>query len=239
MNRIEVEPDGPPLPPPVRRRRRRRRVTLVVLVVGLLLAALVVGLVRTIPTVGELAPPSGTASDPPSPSSPPSEGAVEPPDPERFEGTDAVFARLLLEVETSEQVMIGVQRDLEEVFADPDPATSLEMVREVAERAEDDLLDVRRRLEETLDDPGPEAVRGAYLQHLDAWRRYLGAVAEDPALIADETASAPYDVEINATADEFARTLERDLPASAPKAIRDFAEAILDRGFRSSGGAEV
>ena len=240
MAAFRSDADGPPTPPPVRRRRRRRLLAGLVGVVATI--AVVVGALtmigdfdaggRDLPTItaeGDAGAPEG------------SDAPVAPPELAQLEGVDATFARLLIQVDTSERVMVGFQGELEAVLAAPggDPAGLLDELRRVAGDAHDELLDIRPALQDRRQDPRVEAVRSSYLRHLEAWAEYLAAVEEDPGVLADEARTAPYDVAINATADEFARALEEQLPDSAARPLVEFAEGILDRGFRSTGGSEV
>ena len=239
MTSIEVTREGPPPPPHERRRRRRRRRLLALLTVGFVLAAVVAALALSDPGGGDTPDTTGTSGER-EPSGAP-EPSLDRPDVAQLAGIDAIFARLLIEVDASERVMMGFQRELAESLAAPsDGATPLlEEIRTTAEDRRDELLEVRAGLGEPLEDPRAEAVRTRYLRHLDAWSSYLRALVRDPALLTDEAASAPYDVEINATAADFARELEDQLPASTARSVRAFAEAILERGFRSQGTAEV
>ena len=235
MKSSDVDVDGPPPPPHVRRRRRQRSVLGVVGVI--LLGAAVVAVV-----LARVDPPPPTARDAVGAQEGSDGDAPTSLDLDQLHGIDAVFGRLLLDVDDSERVMVGFQRDVEELVTRPEGDTSalLEEIAATAEDAHDELLEVRMRLEAPREDPRADAVRVSYLQHLDAWAEYLRALGQDPGLLADQARSAPHDVAINATADDFARQLEEQLPDTVADSVRAFADTILDRGFRQgSGVAEV
>jgi hypothetical protein len=254
---IEVEDvDGPPVPPPVRRRRRRRRALLigaivvaVVVVIGVPLA-LVAGLL-----VGDQDEPSATAGDTPhddlddggnrgegqeggGEGGDAAEDELGPLDIDALDGADAVYGRLLVDIDASEQVMVGFQEELATAFTTP-PDARVEALQETAVASRDDLGEARDRLDEELEVTGAEEVRERYLAHLDSWADYMDAVAEDPSILGGEGAGTGFTVVINATADAFARALEDELPGSADASVKAYAENLLDRGFRPSGDAQV
>jgi hypothetical protein len=164
---------------------------------------------------------------------------LDQPDVGAFDGLDASFAQLLVDIDASEMTMIAFQADLGGIFQGASGERALAAARTVAERRRDELLEVRGRLEEQADDADVEAVRDVYVEHLDSWERFMGAVEEDPTVLAQDGRDAIYTLDINATADAFARALEDRLPGSVDAEVRAFADAILDRGFRSAGEAEV
>lgn len=254
---VEVEdPDGPPLPPPVRRRRRRRRV-----LVGIA-AALVVGVPVGLAVAGVLPgedPPSATGTEdaredgsaPEDDEGPdqgdgardPAESGEQPEqlDVDALEGADAVYGQLLLDIEAAEQVMVGFQEEVAAVFADPaeSPEQLIEVLREIGATRHEALLAARAPLERDLPEEGADSIRSLYLAHLDSWVEYMDAVAEDPSVLGGEGTGAGFTVVINATADAFARALDEELPADIDEEVRDYADALLDRGFRGLADAQV
>lgn len=166
---------------------------------------------------------------------------IDPPDLDALAGSDAVYGRLLIDIDASEQVMITFQDEVATVFSVPadSPDELMGALQEIGAAARDDLLDVRERLDDELDVDGAEEVRDRYAAHLDAWADYMNAVSADPSVLSGEGAGAGFNVVINSTADAFARALEERLPDDADSSVRDFAEDLLDRGFRGSGDSQV
>jgi hypothetical protein len=247
-------PDGPP-PPPWERERRTRRKWIVALAVVVVLA---------IPVGLALASALGDGTDArdeqaegtrPSPDGPGTdegvdrgEGAeadrpLDAPDLDLLEGPDAVFAQLLIDIDASEQAMLGFQRELSEVFRGQtfeDVTELLGALSEAGGDGADQLEAARGALEEPVADVRAESVREIYLEHLDSWVRYMRAVEADPTIIAsDQDGTARYTLSINATADAFARALEDQLPEDADPEVQRMAEQLLDRGFRPQGDADV
>ncbi len=174
-----------------------------------------------------------TERDDPGP--PPADEELEPPDPSAFDGVDAVFARLLVDIDASERAMIAFQDGLQEAFEELGLEDASELVARVETLAGDGvarLADVRERLEDPLDDAGAEAVRVEYVDHLDAWMRYMEAVEDQPTLLDPDVDSSRYLLAINTSAEAFARTLEDALPDDIDDEVAAFADGILDRGFR-------
>lgn len=262
---IEVEDaDGPPVPPPVRRRRRRRRAWLigaVVAVVGVPLGFVVAtsfGDQDAPPEMARDAPedeadeggsdvPSGDTDDAPSGDSDGGDadgeelGRLDPLDLEALDGTDAVYGQLLVDIDASEQVMVGFQDELSTASSMPFESLDARVtaLQEIAVASRDDLLVVRDRLDDVLEVDGAEEVRERYLAHLESWADFMGAVAEDPGVLGGEGAGAGFTVVINATGDAFARALEDELPETADASVRAYADDLLDRGFRGSVDAQV
>jgi hypothetical protein len=174
---------------------------------------------------------SGGAVDP--------ETELEAPDVAALDGLDATFAQLLVDIDASEMTMIGFQSDLGGVFASADGERALAAARVVAEQRREELLEVRSRLEASSDEDDVEAVRDVYVEHLDSWERFMGAVEDDPTVLAMDGRDAIYTLDINATADAFSRELQSRLPAEVDDEVRAYADAILDRGFRSAADADV
>jgi hypothetical protein len=251
----------------VRERQRRRRTVAAVVVALLLLAVPVTLAVVSSVTqddapaddpvasdgddaatddgadAGEDAGPDGNDPDPdvaPAPQPMPEPPApVVPPDLDVLAGVDAIYGQLLLDIDASENVMLGFQDDLIGIFGGSNGARAADEAVVVAARRRDELLAVRDRLDVPLADGSAEEVRVVYIEHLDSWARYMDAVAEDPAVLAPEGPGASYSLDINTTADAFARELEDALPADIDPLVRDYADAILDRGFRGFGSSDV
>jgi hypothetical protein len=247
---VEVERDGPPPPPHVRARRQRRRTLLIVLavlvVVGTPVALAITSAVTGQDTPaatddGDSGPDADDGGDADPDLEPGPEATLDPPDLAQLDGLDATYGELLIDIDASEQVMIGFQEDLAEAFggAGGDGEALLEAVQTVANDRWQELLEVRERLSDPIDDDGAEEVRDTYVEHLDAWADYMQAIAEDPATMALDDGSSGYNVVINATADTFARTLEDRLPADIDEDVAGYANGILDRGFRSIGDSQV
>jgi hypothetical protein len=248
---VEVERDGPPPPPHVRARRQRRRTLLIVLAV-LVVVGTPIALAITSAVTGQDTPAATDDDGDPGPDAddggdadpdlePAPEATLDPPDLAQLDGLDATYGELLIDIDASEQVMLGFQEDLAEAFggAGGDGEALLETVQTVANDRWEELLEVRERLSDSIDDDGAEEVRDTYVEHLDAWADYMQAIAEDPATMALDDGSSGYNVMINSTADTFARTLEDRLPADIDEDVAGYANGILDRGFRSVGDSQV
>jgi hypothetical protein len=169
---------------------------------------------------------------------------LDAPDLERLDGHDLVFAQLLLDIDTSEQAMLGFQRELAELFAGHATGDAGDLFRAISAAGGDGadrLEEARDALEQPVADVRAEAIREVYLDHLDSWLRYLRAIEEDPLIIGRDEgeATARYTLSINATADAFARELEDQLPDDADPEVQRLVEQLLDRGFRPQGDANV
>jgi hypothetical protein len=81
-----------------------------------------------------------------------------------------------------------------------------------------------------------DAVREAYLPHLDSWVDYMAAVAERPELLFDGNDQQPFILLINATATTFREATEAMLATGPGEDVVELAERILDRGFRGFEG---
>lgn len=167
---------------------------------------------------------------------------LERPEPDELDGSDALYAQLLVDIDTAELAMIGFQDALSRAFEEGGIAEQdelAEMIHDAAAEGQDELAAARTRLAEPLDVAAADEVREVYLEHLEAWVSYLGAIEEDPGLLGAEERARTYLLSINVTADGFARTLEQELPDDLDGEVRSFAEELLDRGFRDSGDANV
>lgn len=249
---------GPPVPPPVRRRRRRRQLlgiaaVLVVLAVPITFAVVAVtvsdGDTSAQATDDDQAEDGSSEGaeepeDPEDPSAdgqpeqPPEDPELEPPDPGSLEGLDAVLAEVLIDIDASERTMTAFQDDVAELLGGGGSGDPAELGREVSERAaegRDGLERLREPLEQPVDEPAADEIRAAYLAHLESWVSYLDAIADDPGVLGSDG----YRLDINTTADRFARTVEEELPEDLDAEVARFAEGILERGFRTEGQAEV
>ncbi len=168
-----------------------------------------------------------------------SDAEVAPLDPDPLTGPDLLWGQLLLDIDASERAMIAFQEDLSQAFAAPGvPEDALTAASEVATERREQLLEVRERLAGTVDDDAADEVRARYVVHLDSWEAFMAAVEEDP-LVVLEQRERGFTVDINATADAFARALEEELPTDVDAEVTRFADDILDRGFRGFGTAQV
>jgi hypothetical protein len=212
---------------PPRRRRLLVGIAVAVVVLAVPLALAVVAALST-PTEDESAQ-TATGDD----EAPPAEVEPEPPDFDSLSGRDAVLARLLEDVDTSERAMIDFQDRLVEVLDEPDgePRELLAQVREAAETSGATLGEVRADLVRPLDDRRVEEVRVAYLAHHDAWADYLDAVAEDPAVLGAESQDSRWQLSINLSAEVFARELRAVVDDDLDASVRTYARDILARGF--------
>ena len=154
-------------------------------------------------------------------------------------GIDLLWGQLLTDIDASERAMIAFQEGLSAAFSAPtDLDDTLDAASEVAADQRAALLEVRDRLDGPLDDPAAEQVRERYVTHLDSWESFMAAVEDEP-LVVLEQSERGFTVDINATADAFARALEEELPDDVDPEVERFAEGILDRGFRGFGTAQV
>jgi hypothetical protein len=245
-------PDGPP-PPPWERERRTRRKWVLGLAIAIVLAiplglALASALgAGTADTGDEQAQDIRPTPDEPGAGNGGGDADVgrplDAPDLDLLDGPDAIFAKLLIDIDTSEQAMLGFQRELSQIFrgqAFEDVNELLVALSEAGGVGADQLEAARDALEEPVGDVRAETVREIYLEHLDSWVRYMRAVEADPTIIAsDQDGTARYTLSINATADAFARSLEDQLPDDADPEVQRMAEQLLDRGFRPQGDADV
>lgn len=243
---MSPDDDGPPPPPWVTRRRRRRRIVGIVAVVALLLVV-PIGLLMAGVLAGSGdeashvdAPDAAGPADPDDEPEP--EATPEAPDPAQFSGSDADFAAVLRGIDTSEQAMLRFQADLAEAYAlggTDDLAPYFAAVRSAAATGAGALAEARGVLEEPRSTAAADEVREVYLDHLDAWLALMEATEVDPTLFGPVGDTGRFDVEINATALDFARSLESQLPEDTADEIARFAEQLLDQGFRFDNEAQV
>jgi hypothetical protein len=233
-------PDGPP-PPPWKRKRQRWILGLGIAGAVLVLAVPVgfgfAALSRAASEIqltgdGEVA--GGDADD--APTSPRGEDVeVTPPDLDRLDGTDEVVARVLIDIDRSERAMMDTQSGFAEVLADPstgdDVEAAFDELSATAGEGQRELQDLRRELTAPGEGSEVRAVRDRYLAHLDAWVRYLVAIEQDPTLLVGGADDEAFIVAIDTTGDAFAREVREGLPEGLDEEVRDFALAIVDRGF--------
>jgi len=147
---------------------------------------------------------------------------------------------LLEGIVASEAIMLEFNEEIAARLEGVADATiALATIAATATDATDRLRGARPGLRDAEGDRDVDAVRSAYLPHLDAWIEYLAALAEEPGLLFTREEQQPYLLLINVTAEAFADALE-DLLAEAPSAeVAELAERILDEGFRSERDAAV
>jgi hypothetical protein len=157
------------------------------------------------------------------------------PDLDDLDGVDAVVAQVMVDIDRSEQVMMTTQQGFADVLADPatggDPEAALEELSATAGDGQRELQELRRELTAPVDGSEVRAVRDRYLAHLDAWVRYLVAIEEDPTLIVGGGDDEAFLVAIDTTGDAFAREVRDGLPDGLDDEVREFALAIVERGF--------
>lgn len=106
----------------------------------------------------------------------------------------------------------------------------------IARTGVDALSAVRAELVPSSGDGTVDAVRAAYLPHLDSWVDFMAAVAERPELLLDGNDQQPFLLLINATATTFREATEAMLATEPGEDVVELAEMILDRGFRGFEG---
>jgi len=237
------------LPPPTpheRRLRRRRRLLAVLAAVALVaVGAAGAGLLAGLggPSASGDAERDGTEGSeegpggPDAPDAPRAPTPLERPELDGLGPADLALARLLIEIDDSELVMLTYDVELTAAFEPfageaPDLDAVLDEVSAAAGRGEQGLAAIARRISDALAEPDAEAVRAAYAPHLEAWRVHMARVAATPDVLLTDGATAADTAEINITADIFRRALEDVLAGDVDPEVAAFAEAILDRGFR-------
>lgn len=160
---------------------------------------------------------------------------VTQPDLDDLDGVDAVVARLMVDIDRSENVMMDTQRGFARVLSDPstgeDVEAGLDELSATAGEGQRELQDLRRELTAPGEGSEVRAVRDRYLAHLDAWVRYLVAIEEEPTLLTGGADDEAFILAIDTTGDAFAREVREGLPEGLDEQVRDFANAIVDRGF--------
>jgi hypothetical protein len=178
--------------------------------------------------------------------SPTDDGEASPQPPEELapldlddlEGVDAELGAILVDIDRSELQMIETQDLFAQLLADAattpgdaDPEGLLEGLSDIAGDGQRELQEIRSDLAGA--DASTSAVRDVrdtYLTHLDAWVRYFVAIEDDARLLVSGEDQA-FTLAINSSADAFARQVREELPDGVDPRVRDYAEAILDRGF--------
>jgi hypothetical protein len=127
-----------------------------------------------------------------------------------------VLAEAIAEASTSEEVRAAVTR--------------------IAREGGEQLREVRVELVPLAEDAAVDAVRDAYLPHLDAWADFMRAVEERPELLFDPAGQQPFLLLINATATTFREATEAMIAAGPGEEVAERADAILTRGFRGFEG---
>ncbi|MDX1510506.1 MAG: hypothetical protein R3249_04115 [Nitriliruptorales bacterium] len=148
---------------------------------------------------------------------------------ERNDPSDVALEEMLTLIDESERTMLRFQETV--AFA-PDVDAVEDAAAEAAEslgRIKGELLgiDVVGSYDDAL-----RTVLDSYVAHLEAWETYAAATAETAQAYLDETGE--YLQAINDTADVFLRAMEQELPDDIPQDLFDFAQRILDRGFRGA-----
>lgn len=210
---------GPPPPSGNRGLKITLILMAVVVVLGGVLAAGVIAWNAVSDTVG--ADPSPT----------PTAGETDEAPAERDDPSDVALDEVLTLIDESEQTMIQFQIAVEQAASD-------ELVRAAGATAATELHRIDDELAGT-DVAGSYseavlAVRDSYLEHLRAWSTYAEATADDAEAFLDQ--SGEYWEDITDTADVFVAAMEDDLPDDIPGDLARYAEFILDRGFRDTGG---
>jgi hypothetical protein len=157
------------------------------------------------------------------------------PDLDDLDGVDAVVAQVMVDIDRSEQVMMETQQGFADVLGDPstgdDPEAALDELSTTAGDGQRELQELRSELTAPVDGSEVRAVRDRYLAHLDAWVRYLVAIEEDPTLLVGGADDEAFLVAIDTTGDAFAREVRENLPDGLDEEVREFALAIVERGF--------
>jgi hypothetical protein len=147
---------------------------------------------------------------------------------------DSALLALLIDIEQSEGAMLGYYDALRDELGDPTVSReqALDIIAAAAVEAASQLREVRALIVPVTGDAVVDDVRAAYLPHLDSWVDYLDAVAEMPELELERDRAAPFNLVINATARAFRVATEEMLATGPSEEVRQFAEDILDEGFR-------
>ena len=143
---------------------------------------------------------------------------------------------LLEDVVRTEGVMLAFNDEVGERLASPQEESAvLAAIASAATDSVEELRALRPGIVARTGGASVDAVRSVYLPHLDSWIDYLGALAEDPALLFTRDTQQPFILLINATAEAFREVLEELLDEEPSARVAELAERILDDGFRSEG----
>ena len=149
----------------------------------------------------------------------------------------AALLELLDGIDRSELVMEAFNDGVGTAFAEAATRDdALSAAADAARTGVDALRAVRTELVPSAGDGTVDAVREAYLPHLDSWVDYLSAVADRPELLFDSTDQQPFLLLINATATTFREATEVMIATEPDEDVVELAELILDRGFRGFEG---
>lgn len=220
-------PTSPPSEPPptpferaARAGRRRRRRGLLVAVLGSL--AVVAGTAALLSGRGSGSTAPGGVAD--------GAGGVAP------SAADAELVAVLGGIDAAELLMLGFDEAATAAIASADDeAAAAAGIAAAAASAAADLLEARTDLEVAGPAAPAEAVRVAYLPHLDAWVAYLEALAADPMDLGTEALV----LRINATAEEFSVALEAALAGTDDPTVQKAGRLILERGFPAEDDADL
>jgi len=229
FERAAATSDGAPLPAaqmPPRGLVSRRGRGIAIAGATILTVVLVASLVAAVGTGRVELPGRGGAEDGAA------DDAVGTPAPTR----EAALLRLLEDVDAAEQVMLAFNEEAGEVVGG---ATELSEVlvgiAAAAAEAGGLLEEPRASIVAMEGDRVLDAVRAAYLPHLDAWADHLALLVDAPDALFDEDRLRPSILLINATAVVFAQALEQLIAEDPGPEVVEAAERILDQGFRSAG----
>ena len=157
--------------------------------------------------------------------------ATEPAGGDRNDPSDVALEEMLTLIDESERTMLRFQETVA-FAADVDAVEAAAAdAAETLGRIKGELLavDIVGSYDEAL-----REVLDSYVAHLEAWETYAAATAEAAEAYLDETGE--FLQAINDTALVFLRAMEQELPDDIPGDLRNFAEQILDRGFRGADG---
>lgn len=163
----------------------------------------------------------------------PPEQQIGAPDLDRLDADERSIGELLLDIDAAERAMLHYQEQVGEALTgdldidDPEELTGA--VSEVARTGLRDLGTLRSRLQREQQDAAVDAVRLAYLGHLEAWVSYLEAVEDDPQILFRDLTR--FDIDINRTGDDFVRAVDRLIETDLDADLGRYLEAIVARGF--------
>ena len=238
--------EGGPPPTPFERTRRRRTGIAAVAVVALLAlgGTALAGLwgPRASSDDGAAAAPDVPVPDDRDGGAEGDVPVLDRPDLSLLVGTDLALASVLVDVDDAELAMLAYQDATLAAFeplattdpSGPDAAAldeALESIAEAASTAGVALDAVRERMAAPVTDATAEPVRASYLEHLDAWRDHLAAIAVSPERLIAPGAADVDTLAINISAERFREAVEGALGEELDAAVVTFAEGILERGF--------
>lgn len=152
---------------------------------------------------------------------------------------DAALLALLEDVDAAERAMLAFHDAATAALGGaPSDEEALAGVAAAAATGAADLTALRPPLAGTLASAPADAVRVAYLPHLDAWIAYLEAVAAAPTTLFDASGD-PFSLRIDATAGVFVAALEDAVAAGVGPEVERAAGAIIERGFPDRSEADL